>query len=135
MDDVISSLLNAEDVPYPSDIVLRQIETGILEDLKPVQPLASSRILFFGCAVIFLSVVAVGALLLGMNGWGALSMARRIVVFLTLAAGAVLLANSMVRQMAPGSKHTVAPAVLLVSILVLLMMVIAATFRSQQESA
>jgi hypothetical protein len=70
-----------------------------------------------------------------MNGWGALSLVKRIVVFLTLAASAVLLANSMVRQMVPGSRHIFAPAVLLVSILVLLMMVIAATFRSQPESA
>jgi hypothetical protein len=41
----------------------------------------------------------------------------------------------MVRQMAPGSKYTLSPAVVLVSILVALMMVIAAMFRSQQEPA
>ena len=119
----------------PSESALRRIEAGILEDLKPVRPLVPSRILLFGCATIFLSVVSVGALLLGMNGWGALSLAQRIVVFLTLAASAVLLANAMVQQMVPGSKLVFAPAVLLVSILSVLMMIIAATFRSQQESA
>jgi hypothetical protein len=91
--------------------------------------------LLFGCAIIFLSVVAVGVLLLGMNGWGALSLVQRIVVFVTLAASAVLLAVSLVRQMVPGSKQAVAPAVLLVAILVVLLMVIAITFRSERESA
>jgi hypothetical protein len=136
MDDVISSLLdNADDELLPSESLLRRIKTGIIEDLEPIRPLAPFRILFIGCAIIFLSVVAVGALLLGMNGWGVLSLVQRIIVFLTLAASAILLAISMIRQMVPGSRHILAPAVLLVSILVLLMMVIAATFRPQPESA
>ena len=125
----------ADEGLHPSESLLRRIQAGILDDLKPIRPLAPSRILLFGCAIIFLSVVAVGALLLGMNGWGALSLVQRIVVFGTLAASAVLLAISMVRQMVPGSKHIFAPAVFLVGILVVLMMVIAAMFRSQQESA
>ena len=119
----------------PSESLLRRIQTGILEDLKPIRPLAPFPILLFGCAIVFLSVTAVGVLLLGMNGWGALSLVQRIVVFVTLAASAVLLAISMVRQIVPGSKHIFAPAVLLVTILVVLIMVIAVTFRSQQESA
>jgi hypothetical protein len=135
IDDVISSLLNPEDAPYPSEILLRRVKSGILKDLKPIRPLASFRTLLFGCAIIFLSVVGVGALLLGMNGWGALSLVQRIVMFVTLAASANLLAISMIRQMVPGSRHILAPAVLVVSILVLLLMVIAATFRSQPESA
>jgi hypothetical protein len=97
--------------------------------------LAPSRILLLGCAIIILSVVAVGALVLGMNGWGALSLVQRIVVLVTLTASAVLLANSMVRQMVPGRKQAFAPTALLVSILVVLMMMIATTFRSQRESA
>jgi hypothetical protein len=136
MDDVISSLLDDADYGLrPSESLLRRINTGIVEDLKPIRPLAPFRILLFGCAVVFLSVVAIGVLLLGMNGWGALSLVQRIVVFGTLTASAVLLAISMVRQMVPGSKHIFAPAVTIVAILVLLMMVIAATFRRQQESA
>jgi hypothetical protein len=125
----------ADDGSRPSESVLRRIQAGILEDLKPIRPLAPSRILFFGCAIIFLSVVAVGVLQLGMIGWGVLSIVQRIAVFVTLAASAVLLAISMIRQMSPGSKHTFAPTVLPVAILVVLMMVIGATFRSQQELA
>jgi hypothetical protein len=125
----------ADDELAPSESLLRRIKAAILGDLKPIRPLAPARILLIGSAIIFLSVVAVGALLLGMNGWSALSMVQRIVVFVTLAASAVLLANSMVRQMVPGSRNVFAPAMLLVSILILLLMVIAATFRSQPESA
>jgi hypothetical protein len=81
----------ADDGLRPSENLLRRIKAGILKDLKPIRPLAASNILFFGCAIIFLSVVAVGALLLGMNGWGALSVVQRIVVFVSLAGSAVLL--------------------------------------------
>jgi hypothetical protein len=119
----------------PSESLLRRIKSGILEDLEPIRPLPPSRVFLFWCAIIFLSVVAVGALLLGMNGWSALSLLQRIAVFVTLAASAVLLAISMVRQMVPGSKHVFAPAVLLVAILIVLTVVIAATFHSQQEPA
>ena len=125
----------ADDWLRPSESLLRRIQSGILKDLKPIRPLAPPRILLFECAIVFLSVLAVGVLLLGMKGWGAVNIVQRIVVFVTLAACAVLLANSMVRQMVPGSKEACAPAVLLVAILVVLMMVIAATFRPQQESA
>ena len=125
----------ADDGLRPSESLLRRIKAGILGDLKPIRPLVASSILLFGGAIIFLSVVAVGALLLGMNGWGALSLVQRIVVFVTLAASAVLLAISMVRLMVPGSKQVFAPAVLLVTILIVLMIVIATTFGSQRESA
>ncbi len=132
----LSRLLDkADDGCRPSESQLRRIESGILRDLQPIRPLASSRLFLFWCALIVLSVVAVGTLLLGTNGWNALSILQRVAVFVTLAASAVLLAISMVRQMAPGSKHAVPPAVLPVGILVVLMIVITAMFRSQPEPA
>jgi hypothetical protein len=109
----LSRLLDkADDGFRPSESLLRRIQSGILKDLKPIRPLAPPRVLLFRCAISFLSMVAVGALLLGTNGWGALSLVQRIVVFVTLAASAVLLVISMVQQILPGSKQTVAPAVL-----------------------
>jgi hypothetical protein len=125
----------ADDGSRPSENLLRRIEDAILEDLKPIRPLAPSGILLFQCTIILLSVAVIGAVHLGMNGWGALSIVQRIAVFATLAASAVLLTISMVRQMVPGSKHLFAPAVLPVAILFVLMIVIAATFRSRQEPA
>jgi hypothetical protein len=135
LDGLMRLLDIADDGIIPSESLLRQINARVLKDLRPIRPLMPSRILLCGCAIIFLSVVAVGALLLGMNGWGALGLLQRVVVFSTLAVSAVLLAISMIRQMVPGSKHILAPAVLVVSILVGFMMVMAATFRSRPEPA
>jgi hypothetical protein len=121
--------------PAPSESQLKRIQAGILENLKPVRPLPPSRIFLFACATIFLSVAAVGALVLGTSGWAALNMEQRIAIFATLGASAFLLAISMVGQMAPGSKLAFAPGALPIAILVALMLVIAAVFRSRQESA
>jgi len=119
----------------PSESQLRRIQTDIAAGLKPVRPLPLSRIFLFACAIIFLLVAAAGALLLGMNGWRALTMAQRTAVFMTLAASAVLLAVSMVKQMVPGSKHAFSPATLPLAIFAGLMIMMAATFRSQRDSA
>jgi hypothetical protein len=122
-------------VPGPSKGQLRLIETRIIGNLKPVRPLAPSWVSLLACTLIFLCVIAVGALRLGTNGWGALNMAQRAAVFATLAAGAVVLALSMVRQMAPGSKHSLAPAALPVAALAVLMLAIVSGFHWHEESA
>jgi len=80
MDGLMRSLDNDDDGLRPAESLLRRIRAGILEDLKPIRPLAPSRILLLGFAIVFLAVVAVGVVLLGMNGWGALSLLPRIVV-------------------------------------------------------
>jgi len=56
-------------------------------------------------------------------------------VFMTLAASAILLVVSVVRQIVPGSKHAIAPATLPFAILVVLVLMMAATFRSRPDSA
>jgi hypothetical protein len=132
----LTALLDNTDVGFHlSERLLRRMQAGILEDLKPVRPLPPPRILLLACLIVLLSVVAVGALLLGTTGWNVLNMLQRTAVFAALAVSAVLLANSVVRQIVPGSKHAFAPATLPIAILVSLMLVIVATFRSQRESA
>ena len=131
--DGLMRLLDHDDGFRPSESVLQRIEVAILQNLKPIRPLPPSHILLLGCAISFLSVVIVGALLLGMNGWSALSLLHRIAVFTTLAISAILLSISMVRQMVPGSKHMIAPAIVIFAIPVTLMLMIQATFRSQPE--
>jgi hypothetical protein len=118
----------------PSEKQLRRIQTNIAAGLKPVRPLPLSRIFLFAFAIIFLLVAAAGAFLLGMNGWRALTIAQRTVVFMTLAASAILLAISLVRQIVPGSKHAFSPATLPLAILTGLMTMMATTFRSQHDS-
>jgi len=119
----------------PSESQLLRIQTNIVAGLKPVRPLPPSSIYLFACAVILFSVAAAGTLLLGTNGWHTLTMAQRIAVFMTLAASAVLLAVSIVRQLVPGSKHAIAPAALPLEIFAALILMMAASFRWRQESA
>jgi hypothetical protein len=119
----------------PSESQLKRIKIAIIENLKPVRPLPPSRVLLLACAIIFLSVVAVGAVRLGTHGWAALNIEQRIAVFSSLAASAILLAASMVRQMVPGSRHSFPPAALPVGVLLVLTLVIATTFRSHEEVA
>jgi hypothetical protein len=129
-------LLDAtREIPAPPERELRRIQARLVENLKPVRPLPPSRFFLFAFALIFLSAVAVGSLMLGMNGWGVLNVEQKIAVFATLAASAALLALSMVRQMVPGSKHAVSPTVLPIAVLVVPMVVMAALFRSEEESA
>ncbi len=63
-----------------------------------------------------------------------LNIFQKIVVFLPMAAGAGLLALSLVRLMAPGSKHAVSPARSSIGVLLSLALVIATVFPSQGES-
>jgi len=114
---------------------LKHIQARIVRDLKPVRPLAPYRLLLFTCAIIFLCVVAAGAMPFGMNGWAALNVAQRIAIFAALAASAALLAISLVGQMAPGSKFSFAPATLPIGILTALVFIIFLTFRARGEAA
>jgi hypothetical protein len=112
---------------------LERIQASIVKTLKPVRPLAPARLFLFACAIIFLSIVAIGVMPSGMHGWAALGMGQRVAVFATLAASAVLLGVSMVGQMVPGSKYALAPAALPVGILTVLLILIAAIFRPQAD--
>jgi hypothetical protein len=114
---------------------IKQIQDRIVENLKPVRPLAPSRFFLFACAIIFLCIVAIGAKPIGVNGWGGLSAMQRIAVFVTLAGSAVLLAISMIGQMVPGSKYALAPVALPIAILAALIIVLAAMFHPQEEPA
>ena len=114
---------------------LERIQASIVETLKPVRPLAPASFFLFACAIIFLSIVAIGVMPFGMQGWAALGIGQRVAVFATLAASAVLLGVSMVGQMVPGSKYALAPAALPVGILTVLLILIAATFRPQADPA
>jgi hypothetical protein len=80
-----------------------------------------------------LAVVAMGSLLLGTDGWRALSIFQRIAVFSPLAVCAGLLALSLVRLMAPGGKHVISPTRLSIGFLPLAL-IIATVFHSRQES-
>jgi hypothetical protein len=119
----------------PSESRLRQIQAAINEDLRPVRPLASARAFLLEFMLISLAVVAVGSRLLGVNGWNTLSSLQRMTIFTALSAGIVLLAVSIVRQMAPGGRHSISPQLLPVGIPALLILVAAVIFQVRRESA
>jgi hypothetical protein len=119
----------------PPQTQLRRIQARIAGNLKPVRPLAPSRIFLLGCAIIFFCIVGIGVMPFGMSGWSALSILQKTAIFMTLATGAGLLAVSTVGQMVPGSKYTLAPATLPIGILAVLVIVFAAVFRPREETA
>ena len=119
----------------PPEVRLRQIQAAIKEDLRPVRPLASSGVFLLAFMLISVAVVAIGSLLLGVNGWNALSSIQRITIFTALTADAILLAVSVVRQMAPGGRHSISPRLLPIGILALLILVTGVTFHVRHESA
>jgi hypothetical protein len=107
----------------------------VLQDLKPVKPIAPTFAFLAAFGIIFLAVAVVGSFQLRAFGWGVLSIPQRVVVFASLAAGTGLLASSMVRQMFPGSKHHVSPGLLPVGVLALLTLTAAAVFQPKVEFA
>jgi hypothetical protein len=119
----------------PPEGRLRQIQAAIKEDLRPVRPLASSRVFLLAFMLISLAVVAIGSMLLGVNGWNAFSSIQRMIIFTALAADTIMLAVSVVRQMAPGGRHSISPRLLPIGVLVPLILVTCVIFRVRHESA
>jgi hypothetical protein len=113
---------------------MKRIEAAILGGLTPVQPLASQGAFVAAFALVFLAVVGVGSLLLGTDGWRALSVLQRIAVFAPAAACAGLLALSLVRLMAPGSKLVISSTRSSIGVLSLLALVIVIVSHSREES-
>jgi hypothetical protein len=117
----------------PSATQVARIKTRMLNTLRPVRPLPSSRLLFYAVGFIFFAAVGVGALRLGTNGLDALSVEQKPAVCSTFIGCALLLGLSIVRQMAPGSRHGLSPTALPAVILIGLALVIAVSFQPRDE--
>jgi hypothetical protein len=101
----------------PAPDRLERIEAAICVDLKPVKPLPRTSVLSLPLIITVGTVAAIGAAVLGIAGWRALSVFQATVVFTALPLAALLLAFSVVRQIAPGSKLTFSPRVLVAAVL------------------
>ena len=132
---LVSGLQEGMERTAPPVTNLERIEARMVENLKPVRPLAPARFFVLACVIVFLCVVAIGAAPFGMNGWAALSHMQRAGVFATLTASAVILAVSMVGQMVPGGRYGSAPAALPIMILTALLIVLGAEFQPREEPA
>ncbi len=128
------ALAERPDAPAPSPERLRRIEDALLADLKPVKPLLPPAALSLGLIGVLLVVVAGGVAVLGIDGWRALSLWRRISVFTGLAAAAGLLAFSLARQVVPGSKLLLRPYLLLAALGAAMFALPAALFQPRVEA-
>ena len=130
-------LVGALSVPVPeaspSPATLRQIQRGIVADLRPVRPIAPKLSIFGVFVGIFISVAAVGVYRLGAFAFAVMSPLQTSVILGGLAISTGLLAYSLVNQMVPGSRHRVPPGLLPFGITISLAIAIAVLFQFQHE--
>ena len=117
----------------PSTATLRQIERAIVEDLRPVRPIAPKVYIFGTFVAIFASIAALGVYRLGAFALAVMSPLQAGVIFVALAISTGLLADSLVNQMVPGSRHRISPRLLPVGVTISLAIAIAVLFQFQQE--
>jgi hypothetical protein len=109
--------------------LLDRIAHSIGSTLSAVRPLPSPWALAGGLMVIALSVALLGALRAGFQGFEALSVSSRLVIFATLTGLLLLVARQVVAAWTPGSPRRLSPAGLLVSVSCALLIVFAALFH------
>lgn len=112
----------------PTDLVER-IAGSITSTLAPVRPLPSPWVLVAGLTLSGVAVALLGALRAGFQGFEALDVSARLVIFGTLAALAVIVARQVVAAWIPGSRRGPSAAALLVLACCALLVVFAALFH------
>jgi hypothetical protein len=131
----LDELLRSQKIPpAPADRV-KQIESALTSDLKPVRTLAPAGVYAAGFGGIFLAVCIIGWYSVGQRGWHALSGVPRGLIFASLAGITALLVFSLVRQMTPAATHARNTALFGAAIFVLLLAMMTAMFHPLQESA
>ena len=118
----------------PSSAQLGPIKSAILADLKPVRPMAPAVAFFAALMFIFFAAAAAGVVELGHAGWLALDALQRVAIFSALVAGAALLTVSLSRQMVPGRRLMVPPAVLVTAVFLVVISLVAMLFHPHPES-
>jgi hypothetical protein len=114
---------------------LKQIESAVVADLKPVRPLAPARVYLAAFAGIFIAACALSwRYILGEHGWDALSNLQRSFVFAPLVAAAALLIFSVVRQMTPTGKYTRVTALWAAGVFLLMLLLMTVLFHPEPEA-
>jgi hypothetical protein len=101
--------------------------------LRPVRPLAPARYFFGAFVGIFVSIVAFGVYRMGAFAIAVMTPLQIIAILSTLAVSTGLLADSLVHQMVPGSRHGIPPRLLPVAITISLTIAVAVLFQFQHE--
>jgi hypothetical protein len=128
-------LVSAVNVPVdtPSQATLRQIAESMITNLRPVRPVAPSRYFFGAFVGIFVSIVAIGVYRMGAFAIAVMTPLQIIAILSALAVSTGLLADSLVHQMVPGSRHRIPPTLLPVAITISLTIAMAVLFQFQHE--
>jgi hypothetical protein len=129
----LDELLSSQALPPLPGDRLKQIETALTANLKPVRPLAAESVYLAGFAIGFIALCAIGCYFAGQSGWHALNSVQKLCVFAPLGACAALLVFSIVRQMTPAAKHVRSSAVLSAGAFLLLFLMMAVIFRPVHE--
>lgn len=127
IDDVLNRAAGAP--PDVDPALLGRIAGSLGASLQPVRPMPSSGVLIPALVAVPVVVAAAGATILGLHGIQAMSAAGVALIFPLLLALIFLAAVVCVGEMVPGSRHRVAPSVLLASGCVALTAVFALLFR------
>ncbi|HTC91298.1 MAG TPA: NrsF family protein [Bryobacteraceae bacterium] len=132
----LDRLIDAQELPQLRADRLKQIESAVIADLRPVRPMASDGVYVGALAGIFIAICIVSCYLIaGRDGWEALSNLQRPVVFIPLLAIASLLAFSLVRQMRPAAKYVRTTALFGAGVFILLIASVVLIFHPMQETA
>jgi len=131
----LDKLIASRPLPAVPAVKLKQIESAVVADLKPVRPLAPAGVYVVAFAGIFVAACAISwRYVLGQHGWEALSSLQRYLIFAPLIAAVVLLVFSIVRQMTPAGKYTRVTALLAAGVFLLLLLLMTLIFHPVPEA-
>jgi hypothetical protein len=134
-DREIDELLQSVRIPDVSGQRMRQIESAMVRDLRPVRPLAPPALYFAQFAGIFVLVCAASWVAIPGRGWDALSNLQRAFVFAPIIGIATLLEFSLVRQMTPAAGYARSAAMLAGSLFLWLLVFMLLVFRPLSEAS
>jgi Negative regulator of sigma F len=116
-----------------SPTVLREIERGLVANLRPVRPIPPKRYIFMSMMAIFIVTAVLGLSRIGAFALAAMTPLQTGAIFGVLAISAGLMAGSLVNQMIPGSRYRVPPGRAPLIVIILLMASVAVLFQFQHE--
>ncbi len=131
--ELVGALKLPDPPDVPSPMVLREIERGLIANLRPVRPIPPKRYIFVSIMAIFIAAAVLGLSRFGAFGIAAMTPLQTGAIFGALAISAGLLAYSLVNQMIPGSRYRLPPGRMPLVVMMLLVVSIAVLFQFQHE--
>jgi hypothetical protein len=111
IDDILNRAAGTPPAVDPA--LLGSIANSLGASLRPVRPLPSPGVLIAALVLVCIAVASAGAAILGMHGVEAMSVVEIALIFPVLLALIGFAAAVSVAEMVPGSRHRVAPWLLL----------------------